>query len=178
MTSFLAIDFETSDYAADSACSIGLVRVENGIITGEYTHLIRPPRRIMRFTDVHGIRWNDVENMPTFGEIWQNILPLFKEIHFLVAHNASFDRRVLNACCEHYGITTPEMPFRCTVQVARNHFKIKPAKLSNVCDVLGIDLTHHEALSDARACAKIMIKALEEKNSTQSLNHEFNLQTV
>lgn len=72
-------------------------------------------------------------------------------------------------CCEHYEIEMPLSPFQCTVQVARKHFGIRPAKLNNVCSVLGIELNHHEALSDARACAKILmhkyqdeLRALEE----------------
>lgn len=160
MSSFVAIDFETSDYPRDSACSIGLVRVEGGKIVSEFSHLMRPPRKQMRFTDIHGIRWSDVENMPTFGELWGEISSFIDGVDFLVAHNAPFDRGVLHACCECYGINVPQWPFQCTVRVARNHFGIKPAKLSNVCHVLGIDLKHHEALSDARAAAQIMMKSL------------------
>lgn len=159
MSTFLAIDFETSDYPADSACAIGLVRVENGIIVKEYSHLIRPPRKRMRFTDIHGLTWEHVESMPTFGELWSEFSHLFEGVDYLVAHNAPFDRGVLHACCEAYSIEQPNLAFKCTVRVARNHFNIKPAKLSNVCRVLNIDLNHHEALSDARACAQIMIKS-------------------
>jgi DNA polymerase-3 subunit epsilon len=39
---------------------------------------------------------------------------------------------------------------------------IYPTKLPNVCRHLGISLNHHEASSDAEACARIMIRALEE----------------
>jgi DNA polymerase-3 subunit epsilon len=169
MTSFLAIDFETSDYPRDSACAIGLVRVENGVIVKEYSHLIKPPRRIMRFTDVHGLTWGDVEHMPKFGELWGEFSYLFEGVDYLVAHNASFDRGVLSACCETYGIEVPNLPFKCTVRVAKNHFAIKPAKLSNVCRVLNIDLNHHEALSDARACAQIMLRSFEEVPALQEL---------
>lgn len=169
MSSFVALDFETSDYSADSACAIGLVRVEKGVIVREYSHLINPPRQRMRFTEIHGITWADVENMPSFGELWPEISPFFERVDFIVAHNAPFDRGVLNACCETYGIAVPPLAFRCTVQVARKHFLIKPAKLSNVCHVLGIELNHHEALSDARACANILIKSLHSEPSLSPL---------
>ena len=33
MSVFVAIDFETADNGRDSACAVGLVRVENGVIT-------------------------------------------------------------------------------------------------------------------------------------------------
>ncbi|MEK7383088.1 MAG: hypothetical protein AAB262_07355, partial [Elusimicrobiota bacterium] len=44
MSVFVAIDFETADTGRDSACSVGLVRVENGTIVQKVVQLIRPPR--------------------------------------------------------------------------------------------------------------------------------------
>lgn len=175
MQSFLAIDFETSDYAPNSACSIGLVKVDKGQIVQEFTHLIRPPRKIMRFTDVHGITWQDVEHMPTFGELWEQVEDMFKDVSFLVAHNASFDSRVLAASCEHYNILIPHLSFRCTVRTAKNHFGIKPANLSNVCKVLGIQLNHHEALSDARAAAMIMMRAQKDLDALPLSSPQFEI---
>jgi len=158
---FLAIDFETGDQQPDSACSIGLVRVENGVITQEVVKLIRPPRKEIVFTYIHGLTWEHVAQAPTFGELWPEIEPLFKGVDFVVAHNASFDRGVLNACCRAHGIPAPNPRYECTVQIARKVFNIYPTKLSNVCQVLGIELNHHEALSDARACAKIVLRAID-----------------
>ncbi len=172
MPSFVALDFETSDYSRESACSIGLVKVENNIITQEYTRLIRPPRKIMRFTDIHGIRWEDVANEPTFAELWSEFQPFCEGVDFIAAHNAPFDRGVLQGCCEYYSINSPQLPFTCTVQLARREFKISPAKLSNVCRVLEIDLRHHEALSDARACAQIVIRAQRLKDEVESQNEK------
>lgn len=47
---FVAIDFETADQGADSACAVGLVKVEGGRIVRSESHLIRPPRRTILFT--------------------------------------------------------------------------------------------------------------------------------
>jgi len=160
MTSFLAIDFETADTLPDSACSVGLVRVENGLIVQEMMKLIRPPREKIMFTYIHGLRWEHLCDSPSFGEIWPEVAPLFQGVNYLVAHNASFDRRVLAACCTTHGIEVPALSFKCTVQIARKTFGIYPTKLSDVCRTLKIDLNHHEALSDARACAQIMIRAV------------------
>jgi len=55
MTDFVAIDFETADHGADSACAVGLVRVRDGRIAEQVTQLIRPPRQQFAFTWVHGI---------------------------------------------------------------------------------------------------------------------------
>lgn len=157
---FVAIDFETADYGADSACSVGLVKVENGKIVEEMVRLIKPPRQDFKFTYIHGLTWNDVKDAPSFSEQWDEIYSFIAGADYLVAHNAPFDRKVLRTCCEEANIKDTVPEFKCTVQVARKQLEIRPAKLSNVCEVLGIELNHHEALSDARACAKIMLEAL------------------
>ena len=156
---FIALDFETADHGGDSACAMGIVRVENGRVTQEEHFLIRPPRRQMMFTHIHGITWKDVEDKPTFGELWPQVRDRFENVDFIAAHNASFDRRVLLACCETYGFQPPVKPFICTVELARSAWNIYPTKLPNVCEHLGIKLKHHDALSDASACAQIVVAA-------------------
>ena len=155
----MAIDFETADYAPDSACALGLVRVENHQIVHRTYGLIKPPRRRFVFTYLHGITWEDVAHQPSFAEFWPTVSPLLEGIDFLAAHNASFDRSVLLRCCEAAGLEPPETPFQCTVRLARQTWNIYPTKLNNVCDHLGITLKHHHAASDAEACALIVIAA-------------------
>ena len=156
---FVAIDFETANYEASSACSVGLVKVVGGEIVGTAVHLIRPPTRDFVFTYIHGLTWKDVAKSPDFGNLWQSLAAFLEGAEFLAAHNASFDKGVLHACCARYGIASPSLPFQCTVQIARRTWSIYPTKLPNVCRYLGIDLNHHEALSDAMACAQIVLAA-------------------
>jgi DNA polymerase-3 subunit epsilon len=155
----VAIDFETADYKSDSACAVGLVRVENHQIVERAYSLIRPPRKKFVFTYYHGISWEDVANEGLFADIWPRLNYMLKDIDFLAAHNASFDRSVLTACCGASGLKPPPSDFRCTVEIARKTWKIYPTKLNNVCECLGIPLNHHEAASDAEACALIVIEA-------------------
>jgi DNA polymerase-3 subunit epsilon len=156
---FVALDFETADYPRDSACALGLVRVENHQIVHRTYHLIRPPRRRFVFTYLHGITWEDVALQPSFAELWPSLTPILQGVDFLAAHNASFDRSVLQRCCETAGLNPPALPFECTVRLARQTWDIFPTKLNNVCDHLGITLKHHHAASDAEACALIVIAA-------------------
>jgi DNA polymerase-3 subunit epsilon len=156
---FVALDFETADYSRDSACALGLVRVENHQIVQRTYSLIKPPRRKFVFTYLHGITWEDVANQPTFGELWPSFSPMLEGIDFLAAHNASFDRSVLHGCCLAAGLTPPPLPFECTVRLARQTWNLYPTKLNHVCDHLGITLKHHQAASDAEACALIVIAA-------------------
>ena len=78
--------------------------------------------------------------------------------HFLVAHNAGFDRAVLRACCAKAGLPMPPLRFKCTVKWSRRTFDLPRANLPTVSEHLGIELDHHQALSDAEACARIMME--------------------
>jgi DNA polymerase-3 subunit epsilon len=127
--SFLAIDFETANQSRDSACSIGLVRVEKNKIIHKAVHLIRPPYRDFKFTYIHGISWGDVASEPSFKEVWKDISEHFNEVEFLAAHNAKFDASVLKACCTRYNVAMPTLPFKCTVKLARSQWGIYPTKL-------------------------------------------------
>jgi len=160
MTRFLALDFETADQGRDSACAVGLVRVENGREVDAASFLIRPPRRRFIFTHIHGITWNDVRDEPTFDRLWPRIRRFFRGVDFVAAHNAAFDRSVLEATADGNGVRVPRLTFVCSMAVARRTWGIFPTRLQDVCDRLGIKLRHHDALSDARACAKIICRAL------------------
>jgi DNA polymerase III subunit epsilon len=158
---FVAIDFETADYGPDSACAVGLVTVEDRKIVGRNSFLIRPPRENFYFTYLHGITWEDVKEAPTFGELWPQVKKVIRGADFLVAHNASFDKGVLDACCARYRLTPPAIPFQCTMRLARRLWSLYPTNLPAVCRHFDIPLNHHDAASDTEACARIMIHALQ-----------------
>jgi DNA polymerase-3 subunit epsilon len=156
---FVGLDFETADHGADSACAVGLVRVAGDrIITRDY-YLIRPPRNSFFFTSLHGITWEHVRKKATFEELWPRIQNLLLGAEFIASHNAGFDRRVLESCCQAAKIPRPEIRFVCTVKLARQLWNIRPTSLSNVCRYLGLRLNPHEVLSDAEACAGIVLAA-------------------
>jgi DNA polymerase-3 subunit epsilon len=158
---FLALDFETANYYQDSACALGLARVEDNKIIEQASFLIRPPYKYFVFTHIHGITWEDVEYKPTFAQHWESIRPFFENIDFAVAHNVGFDRNVLRACCDRHKIIAPEVDFWCTMKLSRKVFGLYPTNLPAVCRSFNIDLQHHDALSDTLACAKIMIEILK-----------------
>jgi DNA polymerase-3 subunit epsilon len=166
---FAAIDFETADYQSDSACSIGVILVEEGRVVHQEHRLIRPPRSGFVFSYLHGITWEQVEREPSFGELYPSLLPLFEGVSFIAAHNASFDRGVLTRCCDGAGHPLPQAPFLCTVKLARRVFGIYPTNLAAVCQKLDIALKHHDALSDALACARIVSLAIEKGARVRSM---------
>ncbi len=156
---FVALDFETANHKPDSACAIGLVRVEDDQVVATESRLIRPPSRWFAFTDIHGITWEMVKSQPSFAEVWHDVQGILDGALFIAAHNAGFDRGVLRACLEGAGLPPPKLPFVCTMHMARRVLGIYPTGLSVVAQRLKVPLNHHDALSDANACAHIVIAA-------------------
>jgi DNA polymerase-3 subunit epsilon len=156
---FVALDVETADHGRDSVCQIAVIRVEAGAVVRRAVHYVRPPRSTFAFSYLHGITWDRVRREPTFAELWPTLAPVFDGAAFIAAHNAPFDRSALTACCTLSGLSVPALPFLCTVQLARATWQLRPTKLSDVCRHLGIPLQHHEAGSDAEACARIVLSA-------------------
>ncbi|MDP4272125.1 MAG: 3'-5' exonuclease [Bacteroidota bacterium] len=154
---FTAIDFETA--ICHHICSVGIVCVENGIIVDEYLSLVRPPDNYYdRHTiQVHGITAAKTANAPTFDQVYPEIEKRLKG-RMVVAHNESFDRPVLQKLMADYGFDYADLDlsdqWECTYRIYSSK-GFSPAGLGACCEKLGITLNHHEALSDARACAEL-----------------------
>ena len=159
MSTFVAIDFETATTRRDSACAVALVACSGGRVALSRTYLIRPPHHRFTFSTLHGLTWSDVRDAPTFAELWPVLRAWIGDAEFVAAHNAPFDRSVLHACCARYRLRPSRTRFTCTVQLAREQWGIRPTKLPDVCRRLGIPLLHHNAASDAAACAQIVLAA-------------------
>ncbi len=158
---FTAIDFETATGHPESACAVGIVTVENGIIIEEYYTLIQPPNNEYWYGNimVHKIKPIETLNEKTFDSLFPEIQKrLFGRK--IVAHNEAFDRRVLTKTMKYYGLYYDELEiadlWECTCKIYRKK-GYKPASLSHCATLNNIQLNHHEALSDARACAKLYL---------------------
>ena len=80
----------------------------------------------------------------------------------IVAHNAVFDLGVLKKCLCDYGLRwKPYVRYLCTVQMGRRLLPGMRHNLSVMCDYYGIPLDHHQAASDSRACAEILLRYIE-----------------
>lgn len=162
---FVALDFETGAYARESAVSIGLVKYTNGKKTDEYYSLIRPPVLYIRpdFTDIHGLKIQDVKDAPRFNEIWSEI-KVFIQDYPLVAHNANFDMGVLCALIHYYKLDLPSVLYYDSLQISRRTWpELSSHKLTSLGNFFGIEYEAHNALADSDTCAQIIIKAAEKK---------------
>jgi DNA polymerase-3 subunit epsilon len=177
---FVAVDFEIANPDLSSACAIGLAFVRDGHLADSTSYLIRPPSRRFVFTRVHRLTWKDVRDAPSFSDLWDDLRDqLSSEI--LVAHNATFDKAVLYECLRHYRIRYQLNPFLCSMQLSKEAFGFSRRKLDYVCRELKIVLQHHDAESDAKAAANIVIKAalrLGSADARSLLNFVANLNKV
>ena len=147
------LDLETTGATAtsDRITEIGLIEVDNGKFTGEWSTLVNPQTRIPPFIEsLTGISNAMVADAPTFAELAVGLKARLAG-KLLIAHNARFD----------YGFLKNEfarldMPYAsellCTVKLSR---KLYPGHAKHNLDTLmerhSVNCeARHRALGDAR----------------------------
>lgn len=118
--------------------------------------------------------WNNAGN----DRVTPGIHAIYPEVkkrlqgNVVVAHNEQFDRNVLKNTMRMYGLDYDELSlperWECTCRIYRS-LGYKPVNLSACCEREGIELKHHEALSDARGCAKLYLNFLEKYRPLSTL---------
>ena len=151
---FVAIDFETA--TSKAACQVGIAVVRQGEIVEEICRFIQPPgNRYARQTiAVHNITPDMTENAPSFAELWPEIRKYF-HCQLIVCHNASFDMNILEKEMDRYELEN-FVPMAIV-----DTYELTGYKLEEACADYGIEIeNHHNALSDAKACARLFIAYL------------------
>ena len=158
---FVAIDFETMDNWRATICSVGIAVFENGVMTDTYYSLVCPPSKSENYfcCKVHGLRYKDVKDSPSFSEIWPMINEKYINGSPLVAHNTSFEKGCIEAYGEAYGTKT-DYQYIDTLDLSRKNITwIKSHSLNFVCEALKYKLKHHHnALEDAIACGIVLVR--------------------
>lgn len=163
---FIAIDFETATSRYSSACSIGLV-VVNGIeIVDKHYFLIQPPNNSYNKdnTAIHGLSSEDTKDSELFPRIWEKIKFYFNSNYCVIAHNATFDMKVLKASLDYYNISFPNFYFLCSMSLSGHHCDDVGKSLSERAKYFLADFdesNHHNALYDAETCARIVIECIK-----------------
>jgi DNA polymerase-3 subunit epsilon len=181
MTSFVAIDYETANSDKRSACSLGISIVENGKVIQAFEHLIKPPEEFSEFDPfnvmIHGIQAKDVTNAKSFQEAWSSVISASNDYKLpIVCHYSGFDIRVTQNLLSYFNQDFPEIRFYDTLTIAK---KMWPAlinhKLNTLSENFNIQLNHHNAASDAEACARIALKQIEtsEKSTLEEVAREY-----
>ena len=154
---FLAIDFETPNKRNDSICAMGITLVIDSKIDSCELILINPHSQFDEENiRIHGITRSDVKDAPDFQDVWYEYELYFR--HYpIVAHNAAFDRAVLQKTAKRNGIELPKMDFYDTMNLYKENFSFSSYGLEFLCNYHGIELKHHDAGEDSLAAAKLMI---------------------
>ena len=166
MINFTVFDVETANSSRASICALGVIRYENGEKIFEKSYLINPETEFNAFNiSIHGICPCNVENAPTFPQIWEEIRLFFSDT-VLVAHNArSMDLCALYRTIERYALPEVYNRYLCTYELSKELLTkegIGSLKLDAVAEHLGVELLHHhDALEDTRACCEILLKLME-----------------
>ena len=169
---FISIDFETGMYKQESACSIGLVKYQDGKETDSFYSLIKPPELYIRpdFTEIHGLTVEDVKDAPSFAELWA-IINAFISDYPLAAHNAEFDMGVLRSVLDWYNIPVPAFRYFCTADLSRRIWpEIESHALTALAENFNIIYKAHNALDDARTCGKLVQMAAEKTGTNNNLD--------
>jgi DNA polymerase III subunit epsilon len=155
---------------------IGCVELFNAIPTGETFHVYIDPGRDMpeEAFRVHGITAEFLAGKPAFANIAGDFLK-FAGGAKIVAHNAEFDMRFLNAELALVGIT-PIASDRVidTLALARRKYPGAANSLDALCARFGIDTsrrTKHSALLDAGILAEIYAELTGGRQATLVFAH-------
>lgn len=176
MSVYIVFDVETPNRANDRMSAIGISAIKDGKIVANYFSFVDPETHFDYFnTRLTGIDSEKVKGAPNFAELWKKIEPIMSK-GILVAHNAVFDMGVLKKCLHDYGIVWKSTAkYLCTVQAGRRILPDMKHNLDVMCDHYGIVLNHHQADSDSRACAEILLRYMESGADVNSFIRTYRL---
>ena len=162
----VVLDFETTglspDYG-DRAIEIGAVRIKDGEVVERFQELMNPGRRVDSFIeDYTGITNGMLKDAPSCTDVMHKFADFINGYN-LVAHNASFDKRFLDAELARISRSYTGQ-FACSLLSARRIYRDSPNhKLGTLVDYINIptDGVFHRALYDSEMTAKLWLAMLD-----------------
>ena len=174
--SLVVLDFETTGLSpanGDRAIEIGAVRIQNGKVTDKFQSLMNPGFRISSFIEQYtGISNQMIAKSAPCDEVMDKFTDFIGNDN-LLAHNASFDKKFLDA--ELNNISRKyQGEFICSLLVSRRINVDAPNhKLGTLIQHKNIPSNgaFHRALFDAEMTAKLWLSMLDDID--ERINHEF-----
>ena len=165
--SLVVLDFETTGLSpdmGDRAIEIGAVRLAKGEVVERFQALMNPGKRISAFIENYtGITNRMLSKAAPCNEVMEQFADFIGNSN-LVAHNASFDKRFLDA--ELQRIARPyNGTFACSLLVARRLYQQAPNhKLGSLITYKNIPSQgeFHRALFDSEMTAKLWMVMLQD----------------
>lgn len=165
---WVAVDVETATPSRDSLCAVAAVRVVEGNIVDQFYELVMPPGNLYnnRNTMVHGLSPAHTVQSRSFEAVSVDLWN-FIGTGPIVAHNVSFDRDVFRQTHSMAGVQMSNQNlWLCSMETSKAIWPELPNyRLNDLCETNGIPLNHHNAQSDASACALLTLKLLDASKS-------------
>lgn len=166
---YVILDFETTGFHPhkDRIIEIGAVKVQGGEVVDTFHRRVNPGIKIPSFIqELTGLTDELLEDELSLEEVMPDFLPFYNDA-ILVAHNADFDMRFLNAALDECGYLDYVGEVIDTLQLAQI---LWPRESSYSLEALSIrrQLAHdqpHQALSDAQVTAQLFLQLLEQAQS-------------
>jgi len=171
MYDYAVLDVETTGLSRlDRIIEVAILRLDS---TGEpldsYVTLINPKRDVS-LGRIHGITASDVAAAPVFEEIAGDIVSMLRGA-VVVAHNSSFDLRMIASEFDRLSAPIPLTPSVCTVRLAQ-HLLPGSTRLGAIKEFYGIDdFDEHAALGDVLATREIFVRMVSELGGWSSSNY-------
>lgn len=170
----IILDFETtglSPNGGDRTIEVGAVVVEAGAIVDRFQSLMNPGMRVSGFIESYtGITNQMLSNAPTVAEVMRRLVGFIGR-HPLVAHNASFDRRFLDAEFARIGHFRRQ-EVACSMLLARRIYPEAPCHTLEALvryKCLQTTGVHHRALADAEMTAHLWLSLVEDLKRQHAL---------
>lgn len=161
------LDFETQglDPKIHPPTEVGATFSSPGKESVQYGALIYEPNYLPQTQEIIDLTGITDENLRTLGrptiDVFSELSTFIDSADFVLAHNASFDRAVYEATCEHHGlpVALPKEGWICTVTEFPWPSKYKCKKLSHLALDHGIAIdpkTLHRAVADTALLSKLV----------------------
>ena len=153
INTFVCIDLETTGLQpkTDKIIEIGAIRVDEGVITGEWESLVNPERKLEeRIVELTGIQDEQLAAAKKISELFPDLLAFLGE-RPLLGHSVNFDFAFLKRAAAKEKLTFERQGID-TLKIARKYLKeLESRSLGALCRHYEIPHKAHRALDDARA---------------------------
>jgi len=161
---YTILDIETTGgkFNEEGITEIAIYKFDGHTVVDQFISLVNPEKEIQKFVvNLTGINNKMLQNAPKFYEIAKRIIEITKDCT-LVAHNSSFDYRILSTEFNRLGYDFNRNTL-CTVELSKKLILDQPSySLGKLIKALGIPMTdRHRASGDALATVQLFKLLLE-----------------
>lgn len=161
---FVAIDVETANPDMASICQIGIAVYDEERLNDEWKSFVDPEDYFHPINiSIHGITETIVHGAPALPKVAPVLCQHLNDT-IAVCHT-HFDRVAIQQALAKHGLAELECTWLDSARVARRTWEQcawRGYGLAAVCQSIGYEFQHHDALEDAKAAGVIMIAAMKE----------------